>query len=445
VTKVFTGLCGIPLCIFALVFFPLPSSQCAAPPAGTVSLKVMTWNIQFGEGTDAITNYDRTAATIAAVNPDVVGLCEVPSDSASVLQTLLSQKTGRTWFTHFVPKYNGTDEGNLILSWRSFASTNSMFLSASRSVAQVTINIGGQNVNFFATHLDDQASSNRVVEVGELKSWAANFAEPRVISGDFNGGPDTSEALAMTESYSDSWSENMSLGTATAYPDNPVGTQTRTRRGRIDYIFHSSANSFLVPRAARIPDTRDLNNPKVVIRLGTPDDAGVRPSDHNFVVAEFDLNISGVQPTPTPTPTPPPPTPTPTPIPTPTPLVPHLLTDPVTGRALALESTIFTRDPFPMASPLNLGSDKRTRVILFCTNVVLFPGETSAAVTARGVSPLGVNYDLPVEYVGQSSELSWLAYVIVRLPDDPSLSGSFNVNIVLHGLGSNSVTVALSP
>jgi hypothetical protein len=56
-----------------------------------------------------------------------------------------------------------------------------------------------------------------------------------------------------------------------------------------------------------------------------------------------------------------------------------------------------------------------------------------------------VDYDLPVEYVAQTSELSWLSYVVVRLPEDPLLSGSLKVNIVLHGLGSNSVTVALSP
>ena len=405
----------------------------------------MTWNIQFGEGTDAITNYDRTASTIAAVNPDVVGLCEVPADSVPVLAALLAEKTGRTWFSQFVPKYVGTDEGNLILSWRPFLSVDSKFLSAGRSVAQGTINLGGQNVNFFATHLDDQASSNRVIEVGELKAWAANFAEPRIISGDFNGGPDTSEALAMVDSYSDAWSENMGLGTASAYLDNPVGPQTRTRRGRIDYIFHSSANSFLIPRAARIPDTRDLSNTNVVIRLGTPDDAGVRPSDHNFVVAEFDLNASTAQPTPTPTPSP---TPTPTPLPTPTPTVStpaQLLIDPATGRALALHSTLFTRDPFTLTSPLNLGSDKRTRVMLFCTNLNLSPGESFSAVTARGVSTLGVNYDLSVEYVGRSSLPDWLSYVIIRLPDDPSLRGSLDVNIVFHGLGSNTVTLSLSP
>ena len=87
----------------------------------------MSWNVQFGEGTDAVTNYDRTASWIASVNPDLVGLCEIPSGNVSGLVSALIQKTGRTWYYHFVPKYSGTDEGNLILTWHPVVSTNSRF------------------------------------------------------------------------------------------------------------------------------------------------------------------------------------------------------------------------------------------------------------------------------------------------------------------------------
>jgi hypothetical protein len=122
-----------------------------------------------------------------------------------------------------------------------------------------------------------------------------------------------------------------------------------------------------------------------------------------------------------------------------------LLTDLGTNRALALHSTLFTRDPFPLISPLNPGADKRTRIVLFCTNLNLQPGETKSVVTARAVASFGGVYDLPVEYVGQVSGFSWLSSVIVRLPEDPALKGNLSVAIALRGLGSNSVTVALSP
>jgi hypothetical protein len=106
---------------------------------------------------------------------------------------------------------------------------------------------------------------------------------------------------------------------------------------------------------------------------------------------------------------------------------------------------MFTRDPFSLTSPLNPGSDKRTRIALFCTNLNLLSGETKSVVTARAVASFGGIYDLPVEYVGKVNGFTWLSYVIVRLPDDPALQGNLSVAIALRGLGSNSVTVRIGP
>jgi hypothetical protein len=45
-----------------------------------------------------------------------------------------------------------------------------------------------------------------------------------------------------------------------------------------------------VPAASTtVPDTRDLSNTNVVVSLGTLDDLGVRPSDHNLVVADLEV------------------------------------------------------------------------------------------------------------------------------------------------------------
>ncbi|HXG91540.1 MAG TPA: endonuclease/exonuclease/phosphatase family protein [Blastocatellia bacterium] len=260
-----------------------------APPTGSATLKVMSWNGQFGKGTDEIYSPDRQATWIANINPDLVAMCEIPSDLAPVLRDLVSQKTGRTWYYYHVPKYSGTTEGNLILSKYPFVSTSSRFLSYQRSVAQATINFGGKTINFFATHLDAYSSTYRAVEVSELTSWAAGFAESRIIAGDFNAGPDTSELSGMMSQYYDYWQVAMNAGVATAYPDNPVYMHTRTRRGRIDYVFYSRGASALTLRSAQIPDSRDLSNKNVVDLLGTPDDYGVRPSDHNMVVVTFDV------------------------------------------------------------------------------------------------------------------------------------------------------------
>jgi len=145
---------------------PNPFIRSAAASTG-VPLRVVSWNIAFGQGTDGVTNYDRTATRLAQMQPDIIALCEMPPDNITTLVGLLNQKTGLTWYSHFVPKAPGISEGNLILSKFPFVSTDSHYLSFTRSVAQATINVGGRNINFFATHLDHTSSSLRLTEAME--------------------------------------------------------------------------------------------------------------------------------------------------------------------------------------------------------------------------------------------------------------------------------------
>ena len=427
-------------------------------------LRVLSWNIQFGQGTDAITNYDRTATWLARMNPDLIALCEIPPDKVSTITTLLSQKTGRTWRSHFVPKFPGSPEGNLILSAYSFVSTGSRYLSYSRSIAQATINVGGKNVNFFATHLDHTSSSLRLTQAAELINWTAGFATPRIVAGDMNAGDDTPEIKRLLTAYRDSWVNAVNMGSAFAYPDNPVWLNTRTRRWRIDFVLYAPGASALVVRRGNIPDTRDLSNTRVVNKLGTSDDKGVRPSDHNLVVTDFEVaTASAPAPIPTPTPTPIP-TPTPTPIPTPTPTpvpvpaptatptptpapvpasVPVLVTQPNTNRAAAMHSVYFTKEPFRVRTPLNFSLDQRTRIILFATNLQLLSGETLSSITVRATDSRGLVFFLPVEKLAKVPNFSWLSQVTVRLPDDQSINGDLTVTISIRGGVSNTVRVGI--
>ena len=93
----------------------------------------------------------------------------------------------------------------------------------------------------------------------------------------------------MTSAYYDTWMRAMNAGAAVAYPDNPVYMHTRTRRGRIDYIWYSLSAGNLVLQGTQIPDTRNLSQTNVSVILGTLDDKGVRPSDHNPMIANFTI------------------------------------------------------------------------------------------------------------------------------------------------------------
>ena len=399
--------------------------QLSAHAATSTPLRVLSWNIQFGQGTDGITNYDRIATWLAQMNPDLIALCEMPPDKIATLVSALNQKTGRTWNSHFVPKATGISEGNLVLSKYAFAAVGSHYLSATRSIAQATVSVGGRNINFFATHLDHTSSALRQTQAAELISWTTGFAAPRIIAGDMNAGNDTPEILQLLGVYSDGWVDALNRGTASAYPDNPVWLNTRTRRWRIDFILFTAPVTIMTAKSAIIPDTRDLSNPNVVHVLGTPDDKGVRPSDHNLVVVDFDVWNEAAE-TPTPTPTP-----------------PVLLTQPSTNRAVAIHSVLFNREPFAVRTPLNLSADQRTRIMLFATDLELLAGETPSAITVRAVDSRGNNYELPVEQVLKFSNLNWLTTLIVRLPDDTTITGDLTINATIRGSTSNNALISI--
>ena len=410
-----------------LGFFAVSSlTQHNAQAATSTPLRVLSWNIQFGQGTDGVTNFDRIATWLARMNPDLIALCEVPPDNIPTLVSALNQKTGRTWNSHFVPKAPGIAEGNLILSKYSFVAVGSKYLSYTRSIAQATVNVGGKNINFFATHLDHTSSAYRQTEAAELISWTSGFASPRIVAGDMNAGNDTPEILSLLSAYRDGWVDALNQNTASAYPDNPVWMNTRTRRWRIDFILYAADVTAMTTKDANIPDTRDLSNTNVVMTLGTTDDKGVRPSDHNLVVVDYDVWTDSAT-------APPPPTVTP----------PVMLTVPNTTRAVAIHSVRFNREPFTVTTPVNLSSDLHTRIMLFGVNLDLQSGETPSSITVRATDARGQSYDLPVEQVVKFPNLSWLSSLVVRLPDDTSINGDLAITVSLRGAVSNTVRVAI--
>jgi endonuclease/exonuclease/phosphatase family metal-dependent hydrolase len=408
---------GLLLVLLVLVFVGLVNTAWANTP-----LRVLSWNIQFGQGTDGVTNYDRIATWLARMSPDLIAICEIPPDKVSTITNLLSQKTGRTWYSHFVPKYPGSPEGNLILSAYSFGSTASHYLSYNRSIAQATISVGGRKVNFFATHFDHTSSSLRLTQAAELINWTGAFATPRIVAGDINAGNDTQEVLRLLTAYRDSWVDALNAGAAFAYPDNPVWLNTRTRRWRIDFILYSGSSSELVARKSNIPDTRDLSNTNVVIKLGTLDDKGVRPSDHNPVVTDFEVGATATAPPSS---------------------VPLLLTQSNTNRAAAMNSVNLTSEPFPVRTEINFGSDKRTRLKLFAANLEFLPGETLSSLSVRATDSRGLSFDLPVERAAKVPNFSWLTEVIVKLPDDQSIIGDLTMVLGIRGTVSNAARVSI--
>jgi endonuclease/exonuclease/phosphatase family metal-dependent hydrolase len=258
---------------------PAPTSSATTTP-GT-SLRVLHWNTHHGGvGTDGKYDPNRLITWIARFNPDVISLNEIEyytgygyEDQPALYATLLKQKTGRTWYYKFVTANGQTHgNGNLLLSRYPLDAKSRYELSYDRAAAQVTMHVNGRAINVISTHLDADSSSRRLTEIGELKAWASGLAEQRIIAGDFNAWPGTSEYAKMIASYYDSWAEAVKRGISVAYDGNTAGN---TRNSRIDYIFYSHGASALVLTKVQVFDTRSST--------------GVMPSDHRPLMATFTI------------------------------------------------------------------------------------------------------------------------------------------------------------
>jgi endonuclease/exonuclease/phosphatase family metal-dependent hydrolase len=247
-----------------------------APPPPSVTLRVMQWNMHKTKRSDGVCDIEFTANTIVAQNPEVVSLNEVNFyagtcgwnfDMSERLESLLEQKTGLQWYRQSV---NPNGVGNALLSRIQPVSSTSYMLDYGRGVAEMTVPVNGRYVNLFSTHVDWDNASWRTIQTNEVVAWAINTAEPRIVLGDFNTWPGTSDYYIMATPYADAWVAAQNAGTASSYN----GTGATNGGSRFDYVYHTR-NGVLSLSSVTVPNTM-VN--------------GLYPSDHDPVIAVYRVN-----------------------------------------------------------------------------------------------------------------------------------------------------------
>jgi len=125
--------------------------------------------------------------------------------------------------------------------------------------------------------------------------------------------------------------------------------------------------------------------------------------------------------------------------------VPVVLTQESDTRALALDSVLWSQDPFTVASDINFSADHHTRVMLLVANVDLRPGEGASVVTATARDAQGTPYSLVVEDVEKVPSFEWITQVTVILPDQLKSLSEAQVSVTARGQPSNEALVRLTP
>lgn len=238
----------------------------------STTLRVMTYNIHAGHG-----DIDRTAATIRALSPDVVGLEEVDVhwadrsgfvDQASRLGELLGMSV------RFAPIYElpgatadapKREFGVALLSRYPIVAWENDTLTRLSTQAEspvptrmpgllaAMIDVHGTRVRVFVTHLDYRKDpAVRGTQVAEMLARIGAIDSPTLLLGDMNASPDAAELQPLFARMHDSW-----LTIAGPGFTYPADTPTE----RIDYVFvspNAKVDTAFVPVVPAASDHRPV-------------------------------------------------------------------------------------------------------------------------------------------------------------------------------------------
>jgi endonuclease/exonuclease/phosphatase family metal-dependent hydrolase len=235
-------------------------------------VRVLTYNIHHGEGTDRQFDLERLAAVIKSANPDLVGLQEVDEKTArskGVDQAArLGELTGLRAIFGKAMAYQGGAYGLAMLSRWPVRESRTHPLPAvpgvePRAVLEARLQIGesGSEIIFLVTHLDHRADpEQRMHQTAKLREIfpAAPNTTPALLVGDLNATPESAVLKALLADWTDS-------AAGQSFATSPAGAPRR----KIDYILYRPSARW------RVVETRALDE--------------AIASDHRAVLTVFEL------------------------------------------------------------------------------------------------------------------------------------------------------------
>lgn len=214
-------------------------------------LRVLCYNIHYGQGTDGRYDLERLAAVINKANPDLVALQEVDvgvKRSGRIHQARrLAELTGMAVRFGPTQHYEGGLYGNAVLTRLPildmmiqplpYTESRPQLVTYPRGAIAVTVRgTDDQSLRFVSTHFQHNVPEDRLAEAKAInKLFASDDKMSTILAGDMNATPD-SEPIRELLKY---WSN------ATDEPASPTAPSPKPT-SRIDYIFYGPATMFRV-------------------------------------------------------------------------------------------------------------------------------------------------------------------------------------------------------
>lgn len=256
-----------------------PAQGQAVPPAdgrGGTRLRVLTYNIHHGEGSDGKVDLERIARVVSEQKPDLVALQEVDVKTRRTggvdQPAVLAKLTGLHAAFGRGIDYQGGEYGNAVLSRFPIRSTRVHPLPVKegeerRCALVVTVRPAenGPEITFVATHLNYRDEAERLREADEIhRVLKEGQDKPTILAGDLNARPESKTIRRFVPGWTDAAAAG-GKGDAEAAATFPADKPNR----RIDFVL------------LRPPAAWDVVETKVV--------AEPVASDHRPVLAVVEL------------------------------------------------------------------------------------------------------------------------------------------------------------
>lgn len=169
-------------------------------PQSPRTLRVLTYNIHHGEGTDKVFDYERLAGVIKKLKPDIVALQEVDFGTERASGVDQAKRLAKLCRMHYAfgqaMPHQGGQYGEAILSrfpiQKTFVHPLPYFLEREpRAAIEVVIEPAGIGpISFVGTHLCHQSDELRTLQTQRLSQlFPAEKGGPAILAGDFNARP----------------------------------------------------------------------------------------------------------------------------------------------------------------------------------------------------------------------------------------------------------------
>lgn len=233
------------------------STATAAEPT---RLRVLCYNIHYGQGMDGKYNIERLAGVINKLKPDLVALQEVDVGvrrSSRVHQARkLGELTGMAVRYGPTQHYQGGLYGNAVLTRLPvldvaihplpYTEATAERVTYPRGAIAVTVRTrNGKPLRFISTHFQHNLAEDRLAEAKAInKLFGSDPDLPSILAGDMNATPDSlpiQELLKLWTNASDK-------------PASPTAPSQKPR-ARIDYIFYRSTSSIKLIDASVIDES----------------------------------------------------------------------------------------------------------------------------------------------------------------------------------------------